>query len=443
MRGRRHRYERSGLPRTVAPEFRHTESADLLRGQTVFGGKRAPMHALGRRNIERKVAFGALLVGLALLLWSPRAEAYAWMIRHGYTACASCHVDPSGGGILTAYGRIVATELLAPPILSSEQSEAALKVARVLPLPEWLLVSGDARIAYVSTKIEHVPALRKTFIMRADLEAAVSVAGVVASGSIGYSEEGGLGAALTRAPEKNLVSREHWLGYTIDSDLELLARAGRMNVPFGLRIIEHTAWVRELTSTNINDDQQYGAAVSFAVRPLRVEVMGIAGNFQQRPDDYRERGGSASVEWVPLHTLAIGASTLHTYRKLHPRYLRETYHHVGGLFARWASPWQPLVVLAEADYEFASPKQDDRREGGIGFLQFALEPFRGLHLFVTGEAHNVGVNGPPPSYALWLSPVWHFMPQAELRVDNVYQSLGAETGPVRVLTLLAQVHVYL
>ncbi len=52
----------------------------------------------------------ALLLALTLPL---RAHAYPWMIRHHYTNCGSCHVDPSGGGILTTYGRAQSELLLA------------------------------------------------------------------------------------------------------------------------------------------------------------------------------------------------------------------------------------------------------------------------------------------------------------------------------------------
>jgi hypothetical protein len=402
------------------------------------GGSPSPV-----RSTQSARVVVASLLGAAVLLLSPPASAYAWMLRHGYTGCATCHVDPSGGGILTQYGRVVAAELLEPPLFGAEQAESSVKLARVVPLPEWLLVSGDARYAYLRAKSEKVTALSEIFFMRADLEAAVRASNFVASGSVGYSEQGGLGASITRAPEKNLISREHWIGYDLAPELGLFARAGRMNLPYGLRIIEHTAWVRALTSTSINDHQQYGAAVSLAIGPLRAEVMGIVGNLQLRPDEYRERGVSAAVEWLPLDTLSLGASTLHTYRELHPRYLLPTFHHAGGVSARWVTPFTPLVVFTELDYEFSSPKQDERREGGIGFLQLGLEAFRGLHLFVTGEAHNVGINVPPVSYAVWVSPVWHFFPQAELRLDNMYKSLGAETGRVEVLTLLAQIHVYL
>jgi len=44
-----------------------------------------------------------------------RAEAYPWMIRHGYSQCAPCHVDPSGSGPLSPYGRVIGEEVLRTP----------------------------------------------------------------------------------------------------------------------------------------------------------------------------------------------------------------------------------------------------------------------------------------------------------------------------------------
>ena len=41
----------------------------------------------------------------AMALFSTAAGAYPSMIRHGYTQCAACHTDPSGGTLLTKYGR--------------------------------------------------------------------------------------------------------------------------------------------------------------------------------------------------------------------------------------------------------------------------------------------------------------------------------------------------
>ena len=52
------------------------------------------------------------LSALFVLLSSGRAQAYPWMIKHGYTNCATCHADPSGGELLTAYGRVLSEEVL-------------------------------------------------------------------------------------------------------------------------------------------------------------------------------------------------------------------------------------------------------------------------------------------------------------------------------------------
>jgi hypothetical protein len=64
------------------------------------------MHA--PRSTQHLRLFSALLglIAFAILsLATSRADAYPWMIRHEYNNCIACHVDPSGGGMLTPYGR--------------------------------------------------------------------------------------------------------------------------------------------------------------------------------------------------------------------------------------------------------------------------------------------------------------------------------------------------
>src|SRR5208282_1193468 len=96
-----------------------------------------------------------------------------------------------------------------------------------------------------------------------------------------------------------------------------------------------------------------GVSLSFAKDKLRGEVMGIAGNFQIRPDDFRERGYSAYVEYAPITTLAVGASSLFTRANRDIVYGVTDYRYANGLFARY-SPVQPLVFLAEADSMYQS-----------------------------------------------------------------------------------------
>lgn len=112
--------------------------------------------------------------------------------------------------------------------------------------------------------------------------------------------------------------RRHWLGYAFADDA-VLVRAGRMNVPFGVRSIEHTMFVRVATRTDLNETQQYGVAVAYTGELLRGEVMGILGNCQLSPDAYRERGYSAHLELAPLPRAALGVSSLVTHAPHHGR----------------------------------------------------------------------------------------------------------------------------
>ena len=54
----------------------------------------------------------ALTLGLVVLTFSARAHAYTWMIKHGYGNCGACHSDPSGGELLTVYGRAMSEAFL-------------------------------------------------------------------------------------------------------------------------------------------------------------------------------------------------------------------------------------------------------------------------------------------------------------------------------------------
>lgn len=380
-----------------------------------------------------------------VLFFCDDARAYPFMLRHGYTGCATCHLDPSGSGILTPYGRVVG-EIAMRSRYGEEPDDpgpGAKFLFGLFSLPAEVMLGGDARYMWMANKTEGAEISYNWFLMQADLEAGLHIGRFLASGSLGFAETGALGASITRSPDNNLVSRQHWLGYEIDPELGLTVRGGRMNIPFGIRNVEHTLWARSLTDSNINDDQQYGVALAFAPEPVRGEVMAMLGNYQLRPDDYRERGLSGYVEVVPTGGLGLGLSELSTHRELDQVFLLETWRHQLGVFSRWATPWQPLLVLGEADYVFRSPKQDERREGVVSYVQLDFEPVQGFHVIGTGEVHNVGIDGPPASYGLWISEHWFFAPHADLRVDGIYQSLGSDLGRTDVLTLLAQMHVCL
>lgn len=389
----------------------------------------------------------ALLVVTFVVAWPGRAHAYAWMIRHNYGQCSQCHVDPSGSGPLTQYGRAMGDILLRTHYGSDEHSDEDSKLGNFLfgaiELPEELELGGELRVAELLTKVQNTASQRQLLWMQLDTHAALQVGQFVAVGTLGYAPHGALGATLTRSPDSNLVSREHWLGFWLDEGHEVLLRAGRMNLPFGVRSIEHTLWARAHTHTDIDDAQQYGLALAATGDQFRVEAMGIIGNLELRPDVFRERGYAAYAEYLPTPRLALGASSTVVHVALDEQLLKPEWRHAHGLFTRWGTPWEPLVLLTEWDYVFESPLYLTRRTGVVGYVQADIEATQGVHFIATGEATNVSTASVPPSWGGWLSYAWFFAPHADLRLDNIFQSFASSFGRTSALSLLLQAHVYL
>jgi hypothetical protein len=222
------------------------------------------------------------------------------------------------------------------------------------------------------------------------------------------------------------------------------ARLGRLNLPFGVRIPEHTMWVRDATRTDRESDQQHGVALAYNSEVLRAEGMAILGNYQINPDSFRERGYSFYVELMVAARAAFGVSSLYTYAK-RDRFSLESNvaRGVHGAFTRMAVIDQ-LALLAEADLITDSTKS----LGYTGFLQVDYEILQGLHAMLTGELLDAGrphadkITNTPPSKTAgqlglggWVSAQWFFLPHLDMRVDGTFRP-GEKS-------VLGQLHLFL
>ena len=492
-------------------------------------GKLRPMlkgsgtRKLGGRDTLRAFQrfLGWSLVVLFVSLFPSRAHAYTWMIKHGYASCPVCHADPSGGELLTKYGRAQSDELLrmkygkeakassriqprapqlvrnleprlirspewktdalsgqdaegkaaaatedAPATEDAAPTEGAAPTADAAPAgvstestsypgeflwglvktPDWLLLGGSYR---------HLMVIRpstdgkkfSTFPMMADLYGQVSIGKFRIEGSLGVVRVG-VGSPYARAAQLttnqgdqwNLLSRTHWLGYDISDTMTV--RAGHMNLPFGVRIPEHTMWVRQATLTDRESAQQDGVAFAYNGDKLRGEVMGILGNYQINPDKYRQRGYSLYAEYLVGERTGVGISSMVTKAvkdriTLEPDPLRQAH----GAYVRSALT-DDIVLLAEADALLTS----DHDAGYVGFAQVDYEIVRGLHLMATGEVLDRGydkliggaktkANG-KPQFGVWGTVDWFFLPHCEFRAD-------AYSRQQDDFTILGQLHVFL
>jgi hypothetical protein len=394
----------------------------------------------GMRMAIRSVLFLCVLLGTGLE--ARPAQAYAWMIRHGFAECGDCHVDPMGGETLTGMGRVTSETLLSSAWSEAQPSKVAELLFGAVTEPDAVRLGGSFRgMSIANFETGRVSA----FPMQADLYGA-GYAGKLSLGlSLGVSRasrryEHASKARLVGNVEDEgllLVSRNHWIAYDLTQQLKL--RAGRLNLPFGIRTPEHTLWVRSETLTDRESDQQHGISLVYTGGPVRAELLASLGNFQIAPDAIRERGYSGYLEYLLEPRLALGVSSLvlvaQRERTVDEGVVSRQAH---GLTARYA-PWTPLVVLLEAD----AIKHTGAAFGYVGMATFDLEALRGLHFALIGELLNRGKPGAGASpgdgetrFGSWLTVNWFFGPHFDLRTDLVIRQNRAEM-------LQTQLHFYL
>ncbi len=421
-------------------------------------------------GLVRKTAalVAALSVLACLMLASRPAFAFPWMIREGYTGCNTCHADPSGAGILTQYGRGMEEVILRMPYKKdADPGKTGNFFFGAFDLPDQLLLQTDARNLVMTVIPNGSPAQLYDYVMQLDQSAQLKLGRFRMNGSIGYTPPtqewgggGALAASLTDQPSSwgAIVARQYWLGLDIGKDEEFLLRAGRLNVPYGIRTLEHPFFVRSVTRTDSNTGQEHGVSLAYTGEKVRGEVMAILGNYAIRPDAFRERGGSAFVELTPSTKVAIGASALITHADVARSDLEPSlsaspiFRQDYALHAR-ISPAKALVILAEVDALYNSQQLPgggtSNHFGMASLLQVDLQLYQGIHLLAANEIYN-GHIAEKNAYntttvTAWGGLWWFFAPHVDLRVDFVYAT-GSAPGSTPTSpgsALLAQIHGYL
>jgi hypothetical protein len=386
------------------------------------------------------------------------------MVKHGYNHCASCHVDPSGAGLLTEYGRAQSALLLSTRYGKGDEDAGKWKdfLFGAVSLPNdpetgALDLGAFVREAYLWTngggQSQSFP-----LYMQQSIDGHFQYKGFHAYASLGYAPNAPVGPSYSeyawvtqdQTPASsqssftpgNLIAPLYWLGYDVSD--AVLVRVGRLNLPFGLRDPNHVLWVRSETRTDYNQDQEVGVSASVNTEKFRAEVMAIAGNYQISPDALRERGYAGYIEYTGIPNYTFGASSLVTYAgaNLDTEADVHTVRQAHGLFTRF-SPIGPLAVTAEADLLVKSPKLNDSAFGYTAMLAPDLEVVRGVHAIVTGEVLQNGYSlGTDTNVAgrVWLTGEWFVTSHLDLRFDVYRQVQG---GQAAQMAYLLQAHIYL
>ncbi len=378
------------------------------------------------------------------------------MIRHDYTGCAVCHVDPSGAGLLTDYGRAQNVLLMQMHYGSFSPGSEAPSYAGfaygVVPMPDWLLAQVTFRgaefwVNETTRAVVNTPSVTQTdqrfLMMLLDARAELKLGIFRAAGSLGWGTTPFTLPAVVltnRAGTNQLLARDYWVGLQLDDSL--LVRLGRINLPFGLRNVEHTSWVRNNTQTDINYSQQSGLSVAFDNGHVRTEVLAILGNLNISPDAFRQRGFSGLVEVPVAERASIGFSALVTRADLSTSTPSPTLRQVYGGFARWA-PIEAVAVVAEGDvYMNKTLGSGVLQANGVTWLQVDWEPIQGLHFAPAVETLNsYGISG--TAFGTWMTIDWYCLPHTDIRLDGLYRFQPTSTSATDTFSFLIQLHVFL
>ncbi len=434
----------------------------------VCGRSVAPLGRAARLRFLRLLGtwFIALGVLLGVMLSSRSAHAFPWIIREGYNTCNTCHADPSGAGILTQYGRGMEEVVVRTPYKGKIEDPGTLgNFAFGVKLPEQLLLQTDYRSVLLETGSSGSGYQNPRYIiMQADQSGQLKLGRFRLNGSIGYNRDNGaLSASVTQPADWGaVIARQYWMGFDIGKDEEFLLRIGRMNVPFGLRSIEHTLWARVATRSDVNKYQEHGVTLSYTGEHFRGEVMAILGNYQIHGatnwDGPHERGYAGYLEWLATEKVGLGVTSQITHAdeartdlsgaELNPAIQPgPVWRQAHGITAR-VSPVKPLVLLAEVDALLNSQldlvtNAAHNHFGAVGYLQADVEVFQGIHIVGTGEFYEPSFDQVMTSVGGWLGLWWFFAPHFDFRFDWVQQAQGGASSYTDVTSFLFQFHGYL
>jgi hypothetical protein len=173
----------------------------------------------------------AVLLGLTLVSRIAVAEPYI-AIQTGYK-CSACHVNPTGGGLRTTFGDLFAENLLATKALP-----AGSPVWTGQLVQDILHIGGDLRTDYMRTAAPQTPVSAQFSLEQARVYTDVSVIPNL------------LGVYIDEEVAPGTQTMEAYIRY--DNSYNWYIKAGHFYLPFGWRLQDQTAFVREVTGINMN-----------------------------------------------------------------------------------------------------------------------------------------------------------------------------------------------
>ena len=325
-------------------------------------------------------------------LSSSVAFAFPEMIRHGYPNCTSCHVSPSGGGVLTSYGRELSSEILST---WSKEGESDFLYGHP-KLPEWLSAGGDIRAIEIYRNTPQVYSER-FLLMQADVEAAATYQKWT------FDLTPGL---YMQTPEV----RRFYAVYRPNDAFSL--RAGKFRAAYGLMEPDHTTpiqrglgWDEGTESYNIEGawlGEHFNTYLTANFGPLDSSL--ISG-------PAKEKGADLRVGLPFADRYQVGVSYFHGISQLATRDVAGPFGILGFT--------HHFFLLTEIDYQslYSSQLMPDTK-GWVTWDKLDYEFIQGLHGYLSYGLTRTNFGGPSTTFYGIGS---QFFPRPHVELDLLWQ----------------------
>jgi hypothetical protein len=380
------------------------------------------------------IAMVLFIIG-SIFLATNNVEAYPhYQFSSDNNVCATCHFSPGGGSTINDWGRREAANTL------SRWDGSGYAFHGLFDLPNWLSVGGDLRAAaMLNDKGESEGTKFNVFPMQAELAMRLTAGPWAVSGSFGLRGRARNSAppegSITRSEEgaaSFLVSREHYLMYE-PTHSSISVRAGRFYAPYGLRLPDHTSYVRRYMGFNMLQET-YNLSASQVRGQHETHLSAHVSDVLYGPEDL-SFGGTLMHErrW---QSSALGGGLKVTRGPGDFRAMLGTHYKV------WLEP-QSLLLMAElnAGYQSFRDPADTSRLQLIGYMGPVWMPTKGVSAALAYEVFDEDllvkqVERHSLTYWLSLLPKAHY----EIFLLGRAQLIGSQD---KVYTGMMQLHYYL
>lgn len=330
----------------------------------------------GRKSLLglSKLTLVTLTVLVAAGSWIPNtALAFPENIRHGYINCSTCHYAPTGGGLLTDYGRSLSKELLST--WNFEGEERALYGA--LPAESPVKLGGSIRV--IQTHLENDRVRRGSFfLMQQMLEVGLELKRFVLVAALGTKE----GPRPSTPNQGTFLSERHYVLFRASDQTSV--RAGKFRFQYGINDPTHTRFVKR----DLGFDQgfePYNLEISHTEEQWGFFATAVLGRIDD-PSLDNEHGYSLGLDLFTGEKSRIGLNTYLGENSTTRRNLHGAYTMLGLT--------KSLTLLTEVNYQMVTKSggRPAATPGWVSNLKLSWELYWGVWPYFISEFSHLDTN---------------------------------------------------